>query len=203
MHTEVLSHPDLPLQAKQAHLFPELNKALLSIGTFYHDGCEATFNYKSVHIKNKQSGNIIMRVTRDIRTNLYMLNLTQKKELVTESTTPDEYYAGSAYECKSKSTLVDYHHISCWSPTHSGWVKAITKNFFTSWPGLSLEMVHKHLTRKKINRTWTPPATAKGPHINTRKGHAFISRSRTIPVPTIQAVRKYQYYLLQDSGSFS
>ena len=31
-HTTILSHPDLPLQARQAHLFPGLTKALLSIG---------------------------------------------------------------------------------------------------------------------------------------------------------------------------
>ena len=78
-----------------------------------------------------------MRVTQDIHTNVYMLNVTQKKKLMTESTTPDKYFAGSAYECKSKIALVDYHHASCWSPTQSGWGIAITKQFFTSWSGLS------------------------------------------------------------------
>ena len=43
-HTALLSHPDLPLQARKAHLFPGLNKALLSIGTLCYHGCEATFN---------------------------------------------------------------------------------------------------------------------------------------------------------------
>ena len=32
-HTALLSHLDLPLQARQAHPFPGLTKALLSIGT--------------------------------------------------------------------------------------------------------------------------------------------------------------------------
>ena len=49
-----------------------------------------------------------MKGTQDPHTNLYMLNLTQQNKLMTESTTPDEYFAGSAYECKSKATLVDY-----------------------------------------------------------------------------------------------
>ena len=88
-----------------------------------------------------------MRGKRDARINLYMLSLTQQNNLMTESTTPDEYFAGSAYECKSKKTLVDYHHASFWIPTHSGWGKAITKKIFTSWPGLSLDLVHKHLTK--------------------------------------------------------
>ena len=78
-----------------------------------------------------------------------MLNLNQQNKIMTESTTPEEYFSGSAYECKSKSTLVDYHHASCRSPTQSGWGKSITKNFFTSWPGLSFDLVHKYLTKKQ------------------------------------------------------
>ena len=60
-NTALLDHPDLPLQAQQAHLFPGLTKALLSIGTLCENVCEATFNNKLSHIKNKQSGKTIMR----------------------------------------------------------------------------------------------------------------------------------------------
>ena len=59
-HTVLLSHPDLPLQARKAHLFTGLNKALLSIGALCDHDCEGTFNAKSVRILNKQSGKIIM-----------------------------------------------------------------------------------------------------------------------------------------------
>ena len=38
---------------------------------------------------NKRSGKLIMKGKRDPRTNLYMLNLTQKKKLMTESTVND------------------------------------------------------------------------------------------------------------------
>ena len=176
-HTALLNHQDLPLHARQAHIFPGLKKALLFIGTFCEHGCEATFNNKSVQIKNRQSGRTIIRGTRYERTNLYMLSLTQQKNLMTELKTPDKYFAGSAYECKSKKTLVDYHHTSCWIPTHSGWGKAITKTFFTSWPGLSVDLVHKHL-KKKIHHTWAPPATAEGTQIHTRKDHSPRPRSR-------------------------
>ena len=57
-------------------------------------------------------------------------------------------------------------------------------------------------SQKKINHTWAPPATAKGPQINTRKGHAFRTISITRLVPTSHAVRKHQSCLLQDSGYF-
>ena len=104
MHTALLSSPYLTPQARQAHLFPGLMKALLSIGKLCKHGCEATSNDKSAHIKNKQSGKTTMRGKRDARTNLYMLSLTQKKNLMTEPKTHDKYFAGSAYECKSKNT---------------------------------------------------------------------------------------------------
>ena len=53
---------------------------------------------------------------------------------------------------------------------------------------------------KTINYTWEPPATADGPQINTRKGHASTTRPRARSVPSIHTVRKHQYCLLQDSG---
>ena len=44
---------------------------------------------------------------------------------------------------------MDYHHKSCCSPTKYGWGKEITKNFFTSWPGLSFALVQKYLSKKQ------------------------------------------------------
>ena len=139
----------------------------------------------------------MMKGKRDPRSNLYMLNLTQRNKLMTDLPTPDKYFAGSVYVCKSKGTLVGYHHTSCWSPTQSGWVRAITKKFFTSWPGLSYDLVHKYLT-KKINHTWARTT------INTEKINLIITRSRTwtrtIPISSIHAVRRNQSYIHQDSG---
>ena len=49
-HTALLSHQDLLIQARKSHIFPGLNKALVSIGTLCNHGCEATFNDKSVRV---------------------------------------------------------------------------------------------------------------------------------------------------------
>ena len=134
-HTEIRSHQDLPIQARKSHIFSGLNKALLSIRTVCYHVCESTFNDKSVLILKKGSGKVIMKGTRDPRSNLYMLHLNQKNKLMTEFTTPNEYFAGSTYECNSKSALVDYHHASCWSPTQSIRGRETTKNInFLSRP---------------------------------------------------------------------
>ena len=35
-HTALLYRKDLPIQSRKAHIFPGLNKALISIGTFFY-----------------------------------------------------------------------------------------------------------------------------------------------------------------------
>ena len=101
-HTALLNHEDLHFHARQAHIFPGLKKALLSIGAFCEHGCEATFNNNLFHVLNKQSGRTIMRGKRDARTNLYMLSLTQRNNLMTESTTPDKYFQEALMSANQK-----------------------------------------------------------------------------------------------------
>ena len=157
-HTALLSEKYLPIAARKAHLFPGLNKAFISIGKSCDHGCQAIFDDKTVLILNRGSGKVMMKGKRYPRSNLYMLNLTQWNKLITELPTTDEYFAGSVYKCKSKGTLLYYHHASFWIPTQSGWVRSIAKNFFTSWPGLSSDLVQKYFT-KTINHTWAPSTT--------------------------------------------
>ena len=154
-HTALLSKTDVPIEARKAHLFPGLNKDLLSIGTFCDYIYQSVFDDKKVLILNKGNGKIMMKGRWDPLSNLYMINLTQSNNLMAEFQTHDECFAGNVYECKSKGKLVDYHHASQWSPTQSGRVKAITKNFFTSWPGLSSELVLKYLNNNKSNHHGT------------------------------------------------
>ena len=108
---------------------------------------------------------------RDLISNIYMLNLTQRNNLMTEFRTPDECFARNLYQCRSKSTLVDYHHVSCWIPTQSGWVKAITKNFFDSWPGLSSDLVLKYLNKKQATILGHLKQPQKGLRSTEKKEH--------------------------------
>ena len=65
-HTDLLPQDTLPIKARHAHIFPDLkNKALLSIGMFYDNGCLAIFDDKKVHIINKNTNKHIMHGTRD------------------------------------------------------------------------------------------------------------------------------------------
>ena len=53
---------------------------------------------------------MMIKGRRDPLSNIYMLNLTQRNNIMIEFRTPDECFSINVYECKLKGTLVDYHH---------------------------------------------------------------------------------------------
>ncbi len=56
---------------------------------------------------------------------------------------------------KSKSELAEYFHACCGSPTKSTFLQAIKQGNFATWPGLTHDLISKHLS----------------PSIATSKGH--------------------------------
>ena len=55
---------------------------------------------------------------------------------------------------QDKHDLIAFLHAACFAPVKSTFLKAIQNNHFTTWPGLSVQAVKKHLIE--------PPATAQG-----------------------------------------
>ena len=79
-HTALLPQDTLPIEARHAHIFPDLkNKALLSIVMFCDNGYLALFDDKKVHIIDKQTNRNIMHGTRDNQSSLYMVPLTPEQ----------------------------------------------------------------------------------------------------------------------------
>ena len=70
-HTATLDFPTLPQDAKQAHLFPQLQRGLVSIGQLCDHGCTATFTKEDVVIA--QGNKAIMQGQRDESTGLWLL----------------------------------------------------------------------------------------------------------------------------------
>ena len=62
-HTAYLQINTLPEEARRAHIFPRLNKVLLSIGTIFYHGCIAVVDDKWVTISEKLTGKI--HITED------------------------------------------------------------------------------------------------------------------------------------------
>jgi hypothetical protein len=53
--------------------------------------------------------------------------------------------AHSVYECTNKRHLVRFLHAAAFSPVQDTWLKAIRAGHFATWPGLTADLVRKHL----------------------------------------------------------
>jgi hypothetical protein len=86
--------------------------------------------------------------------------------------------AHSVYECTNKRDLVQFLHASAFSPMQETWLKAIRVGHFATWPGLTEDLVRKHLP-KEI-------ATVKG-HLSQRRKNTR-STTTTIATPAPEAI---------------
>lgn len=184
-HTALLDIPSLPFAARKAHIFPQLkNGSLISIGQFCDHGCTATFDKSSVQIH--QDGITIVQGHRITTNGLWTLNLESKINHNQEGQLPKppgiqlHHLAYNAYETTTQRDLVRYLHQCCFSPTTSSWLAAIKAGFFATWPGLTCELVKKHLPKSD--------ATVKG-HLrqqykNTRSTKPPPNDSRDAPQTT-------------------
>jgi hypothetical protein len=117
-------------------------------------------NNNGVKILNEKQ-KIIMKGSRDHATGLWRINLLQTNPTCTISQPPSQPHAtNNVYALRNSGALVNYLHKEMFSCTKSALVHAIKKGYLTTWPGLTVEAVNKHL---KLT-----PATAMG-HMNQRR----------------------------------
>ena len=81
---------------------------------------------------------------------------------------------------KTKMDLGAYHHMSLFSPVHSTLEQAIKNNYFTSWPGLTRDLIVRNL----------PPVltTAKG-YLNQEKQNIQSTKNRSAYKDQIKKIR--------------
>ena len=127
-HTALINFPNLPIEARRAHLFPKIKHALLSISMLCDHGFTVIFDKDGVYIVKE--GRIIMHGFRHPITKLYIVNM--KKD-----TNPPKLDIIKMINLKailSQKKLIEYYHKCCFSPEISTWIKAIKKGFFCTWP---------------------------------------------------------------------
>ena len=144
-HITLLPQHNLPDKARQAHIFPGLQKPLISIGTLCENNCIAVFDEKRVTIYDKLTRQIVMQGHRDPNTTLYMINMAAPLREMKEQHITDTLRANHVYETKPKQELALFYHAACFSPTKRTFVDAIKRNDFASWPVLTVELVNKYL----------------------------------------------------------
>jgi hypothetical protein len=84
----------------------------------------------------------------------------------------------NVYELRNTGALVHYFHKALFSPTKSALLQAVKNGHIVTWPGLTEEVIHKHLK--------LAPATAIG-HMNQRHQNIrFTSKTPIEDVPTTE-----------------
>ena len=149
--------PNVPLTATKAHTFEDLHcSSLLSIGQLCDADCSALFTRESLKVYNK-SKDLVLTGQRNQNDGLWDVNLSSLKSAPPVSLpmyTTASLNAVLRYD-KTKSELAAYLHAAAGYPTKSSFITAIKNGNFLTWPGLTPELISKHLL----------------PSIPTTKGH--------------------------------
>ena len=155
--------PNLPNTATKAHILPELNpRSLVSIGVLCDHNCTATFDKHTVTIHRHNQP--ILTGPR-LPNGLWTLPLPQDQT---------KHHAYTLFTLKTQQQLVQWLHAAAFSPSPSTFLDAIQRNFFATWPGLTTNIVRRHLTQTD--------ATVKG-HLDQQR-----QRKRKHPSPEEQPI---------------
>ena len=175
-HTCEARLPQVPKKGRFSHVLPGLARhSLISIVRLCNAGCEVKFTKIECIVTYR--GCEVLRGKKCLRTGLWMVHLNPSvPENDTESVLPPaqdviqpslqanhmQEYAANVIPTSSKAELAMYYHQILCSPPASTMIKAIKNNQLRSFPGLTIELITKHL----------PPSTAteKGHMIRTRQG---------------------------------
>ena len=142
-HIALFRFLHMPLAARQAHIFPALsNKSIISIGQLCDNVLTATFNTTSV---SQSNGSTTIHGNRYSKNDLYYLDLVAPPTLIPSSLPPLQ--ACTSYKMRNKSDVVHYLHNCSFVLVGTTWTKAIDAGYFSTWPGLTSELVCKHLPK--------------------------------------------------------
>ena len=130
--TALLNMPNIPLNARHCHLFPNINGALLSIGKFCDNGMTAFFDNDKIIISNKLTGEPVITGRRDYR-GMYMLPLVTAPHVANSS----------IYSQRTDEPLVAFISASWGNPADSPLLYAATKGFLHSIPNLSPDKIRR------------------------------------------------------------
>jgi hypothetical protein len=119
-HTAKLPFPNLPQQAIDAHIFPDLlNHALLSIGVFCDAGCTVEITKDRVMVRHNEK---------------MVLEGAREPPGLWKTIPNQEPQANALFTAPFKRKAITFLHASMFSPTTQTWTKAIDNGNFKNWP---------------------------------------------------------------------
>ena len=140
-HQGQLPFPTLSQEATKTNILPRLHSAsLVSLGQLCDDKCDITLNKREIKVfknnlqlltgpRNPFDGLWDIHIPRYIP---YKHPLNKLNVIIQKSTT--------------KKDLVQFYHAAAYSPAIPTFLRAVQNGNFQSWPGLTPDLIRKHLT---------------------------------------------------------
>ena len=135
---------NLPKNATQAHIFPDIKSAsLLSIGQLCDSNCTAIFTKTDLTVLNEAHDPVLNGI-RNSNDGLWDIALNQPD---TSTITQPSHKALNAVLRldKTSSELALFLHAAAGYPTKTTLITAINKGYFSTWPGLTAQLIKKYL----------------------------------------------------------
>jgi hypothetical protein len=167
-----LDIPQLPTDARQAHLLPGLaphSSLGVSIGKLCDAGCEATFGKNKVIVSKDKT--TVLTGTSDTRTGLWKFPMRTPEHPKHTPVPTTTFQCASVLQVQTGIChMIKFLHAAAFSPVKSTWITAIKRGYFTTWPGLTTAAVNKqhpqttatvkgHLDQTRQNLRSTKPKT--------------------------------------------
>ena len=153
------------------------NKALLSLGQFCDNDYVIELTKTEIFIKHLHDPTMSLHGHRDTTTGMWTVNLGYQS--LQPQTTSNPLQANNVYELHKKRDIVTYLHKAAFSPVPSTWIQAIETGFYTTWPGLTADLVRKHLPKSE--------ATVKG-HLKQIRQNLRSTKRTPPPKPNPNSV---------------
>ena len=118
---------------------------LISIGQLCDNGFFALFTSKDVSLFIPTA---TLKGTRNTNDGLYYMDLQCANQPPTTPIPPPSSFSNNSHALSTKSDIVQYLHRSAFIPVVLTWTSAITSGFFTTWPGLTSDLVRKHFPKR-------------------------------------------------------
>ena len=158
----------MPSSSQQVKLFPDHTyKPLLSLGQLADAGY--TFQGDHKHMILTHPAHQILCATKCPSSGMYLMSLTNPHSVSPPLTVPsmptlqacstrfnkgNNYLAKNTFSMATKPYLTMYYHRAAFSPVPTTFITAIKNGNFSTCPGLTSELISKHLPKSL--------ATAKG-----------------------------------------
>ena len=84
-------------------------------------------------------------------TNMYLVNLKKLTSMLIVPPYAPTSTINHVYNTRTKVDLATYLHLCAWLPVVNSWTKAIDRVFYLTWPGITSQLIKKHLPKSMPN----------------------------------------------------